>query len=82
MSCEVFINKSNGDNNPVHAKAVQVKSGISHMFHRSSLPSYKLGLVQQFIQECIQNIQNCFFCGVLVSSEFYYYAKYAVQAHI
>lgn len=63
-------------------KAVQLKSGISHVFQRCSLPSNKLGFVQQFTPEGIQCIQNCFFCGVLVSSEFYYYAKRAAQAHI
>lgn len=30
-------------------EALQVKSGISHIFQRISLLSYKLGLVQQFI---------------------------------
>lgn len=82
LSREVFINKNNGDKNPVHAQGCEGQewgiTQVSEMFitflqTRFSSTVY----IRQYSM-----YPKLLFCGVLVSSAFYYNAKCAVQAHI
>lgn len=82
MSPEVFINKINDDHNPVHAQSCAGQEWDITRVSEKFITFLRTRFSSAVYTRQYSMYPKLLFCGVLVSSEFYYYAKSAVQVHI